>query len=72
MMTSSNCFPFFQEWRLRTGQYRKRLGELLAKLYSASSTDLPLPRIKDNKTIGVTDEDAAEEYCGQQSIFPGG
>jgi hypothetical protein len=31
-----------------------------------------LPRIKDNKTIGVTDEDAPEEYCGQQSIFPGG
>jgi len=31
-----------------------------------------LPRIKDNKTIGVTDEDAPEESCGQQSIFPGG
>lgn len=31
-----------------------------------------LPGIKDNKTIGVADEDAPEEYCGQQSIFPGG
>jgi hypothetical protein len=31
-----------------------------------------LPRIKDNKTIGVADEDAPEEYCGQQSILPGG
>jgi hypothetical protein len=30
-----------------------------------------LPRIKDNKTIRVTDEDAPEEYCGQQSIFLG-
>jgi hypothetical protein len=28
-----------------------------------------LPRIKDNKTIRVADEDAPEEYRGQQSIF---
>jgi hypothetical protein len=26
-------------------------------------------RIKDNKTIGVADEDAPEEYRGQQAIF---
>ena len=30
-----------------------------------------LPRIKDNKTIRVTDEDAPEESRGQQSIFLG-
>ena len=30
-----------------------------------------LPRIKDNKTIGVADEDAPEESRGQQSIFLG-
>jgi hypothetical protein len=31
-----------------------------------------LPGIKDNKTIRVADEDAPEEYRGQQAIFPGG
>jgi hypothetical protein len=30
-----------------------------------------LPRIKDNKTISVADEDAPEEYRGQQSILLG-
>jgi hypothetical protein len=30
-----------------------------------------LPRIKDNKTIRVADEDAPEDYRGQQSIFLG-
>jgi hypothetical protein len=30
-----------------------------------------LPRVKDNKAIGVADEYAPEEHCGQQSIFLG-
>ena len=30
-----------------------------------------LPRFKDNKTIRVADEDAPEDYRGQQSIFLG-
>jgi hypothetical protein len=30
-----------------------------------------LPRIKDNKTISVADEDSPEEYRGQQSILLG-
>jgi hypothetical protein len=38
---------------------------------SASSTGSALPRIKNNKTIRVADEDAPEEYRGQQSIFLG-
>ena len=36
---------------------------------SASSTGPALPWFKDNKTIRVADEDAPEEYRGQQSIF---
>jgi hypothetical protein len=36
---------------------------------SAWSTGAARPRIKDNKTIRVADEDAPEEYRGQQSIF---
>jgi hypothetical protein len=59
----------------------KEAGELITG-YGYEVTDNPfyrkfgaeysaLPRVKDNKTIRVTDEDAPEESRGQQAIFLG-
>jgi hypothetical protein len=47
-------------WRVTITPFSGNLGAE----YSA------LPRFKDNKTICVADEDAPEDYRGQQPIFP--
>jgi hypothetical protein len=56
------------------GLFRDRLFRLKMSFFGKFGVEYgsALPRIEDNKTIGVADEDAPEEYCGQQSILPGG
>ncbi len=44
---------------------------LLVRPILTQKSPLHLPRIKDNKTIRVADEDAPEDYRFQQSIFLG-